>query len=73
MCGIAGVFEYEGRKGIDRATLVEMLSLIEHRGPDDQGTLFSGSFTMGMQRLSIIDLQEGNSPSRMRMGKLRRL
>lgn len=70
MCGIAGVFEYEGRKGIDRATLVDMLSVIEHRGPDDQGTLFSGSFAMGMQRLSIIDLPGGKQPISNEDGKV---
>jgi asparagine synthase (glutamine-hydrolysing) len=70
MCGIAGVFEYEGRKGIDRATLVDMLSVIEHRGPDDQGTLFSDSFAMGMQRLSIIDLPGGKQPISNEDGKI---
>jgi len=70
MCGIAGAFEYEGRKGIDRATLVDMLSVIEHRGPDDQGTLFCGSFAMGMQRLSIIDLPGGKQPISNEDGKI---
>jgi asparagine synthase (glutamine-hydrolysing) len=62
MCGIAGTFEYEGRKRICKATLFDMLSAIEHRGPDDQGVLFSGDLAMGMQRLSIIDLAGGKQP-----------
>jgi asparagine synthase (glutamine-hydrolysing) len=62
MCGIAGVFEYEGRERIGKATLFDMLSTIEHRGPDDQGALFSGDLAMGMRRLSIIDLAGGKQP-----------
>ena len=70
MCGIAGVFEYEGRKGVDRTTLLDMLSAIEHRGPDDQGVLFSGNLAMGMQRLSIIDLAGGKQPISNETGKI---
>jgi asparagine synthase (glutamine-hydrolysing) len=70
MCGIAGVFEYEGRKGVDRTTLFDMLSAIEHRGPDDQGVLFSGNLAMGMQRLSIIDLAGGKQPISNETGKI---
>ncbi len=62
MCGIAGVFEYEGRKQIDKAILFDMLSAIEHRGPDDRGVLFTNDLAMGMQRLSIIDLIGGKQP-----------
>ena len=70
MCGIAGVFEYEGRKGIDKAILLDMLSAIEHRGPDDQGVLFAGDLAMGMQRLSIIDLVGGKQPISNEDGKI---
>ena len=70
MCGIAGIFEYEGRKGIDKAILPDMLSAIEHRGPDDQGVLFSGNLAMGMQRLSIIDLAGGKQPISSEDGKI---
>jgi asparagine synthase (glutamine-hydrolysing) len=70
MCGIAGVFEYEGRKRTSRATLFDLLSAIEHRGPDDQGVLFSGDLAMGMQRLSIIDLVGGKQPISNEDGKV---
>src|ERR1039458_6139482 len=70
MCGIAGVFEYEGRKGTDKATLQDMLLAIEHRGPDDQGVLFSGNVAMGMQRLSIIDLVGAEQPISNETGKI---
>lgn len=70
MCGIAGVFEYEGRKRIDKATLLDMLSAIEHRGPDDRGVLCCGNLSMGMQRLSIIDLAGGKQPIYNEDGKI---
>ncbi|MGB1972321.1 MAG: asparagine synthetase B, partial [Flavobacteriaceae bacterium] len=39
-----------------------MNGLIEHRGPDDSGVWIEGSVAMGMQRLSIIDLESGQQP-----------
>lgn len=62
MCGIAGVFEYKDRKETDRNILFDMLAAIEHRGPDDRGVLLAGNLSMGMQRLSIIDLAGGKQP-----------
>jgi asparagine synthase (glutamine-hydrolysing) len=62
MCGIAGAFQHEGREGIDRHTLSNMLESIHHRGPDDRGLLLCRGLGMGMQRLSIIDLAGGKQP-----------
>ena len=62
MCGIAGIFRYEGRERIEQHVLFDMLAAIEHRGPDDRGVLFAGNLAMGMQRLSIIDLAGGKQP-----------
>lgn len=62
MCGIAGIFAYEGRERIEQHVLFDMLAAIEHRGPDDRGVLFAGNLAMGMQRLSIIDLAGGKQP-----------
>lgn len=40
-----------------------MLSLIRHRGPDDEGVWVSGSIGLGHRRLSIIDLSpRGRNP-----------
>lgn len=39
-----------------------MLSVTKHGGPDDRGTLCCGNLTMGMQRLSIVDLVGGKQP-----------
>lgn len=56
MCGIIG-FNFE-----DRALAKKMLDLTEHRGPDDQALFKSNGFTLGMNRLSIIDLKKGIYP-----------
>jgi asparagine synthase (glutamine-hydrolysing) len=63
MCGIAG-FIGEGKLSHqDRAAVLDrMCRVIEHRGPDDQGTFIKGEAALGMRRLSIIDLAGGHQP-----------
>ncbi len=39
-----------------------MLTAIFHRGPDEDGRLVDGPLAMGMRRLSIIDLADGQQP-----------
>lgn len=62
MCGIAGILELDASRAAPRAVLRDMLRAIVHRGPDDQGELVDRELAMGMQRLSIIDLQDGQQP-----------
>jgi asparagine synthase (glutamine-hydrolysing) len=62
MCGIAGIFEREGRRQADCRVLSNMLAAIVHRGPDDRGIVVDGNLAMGMQRLSIIDVAGGKQP-----------
>ena len=57
MCGIAG---YTGSSIPD--LMPKMLDSIRHRGPDDSGAVSFGSATLGMTRLSIIDLAGGRQP-----------
>jgi asparagine synthase (glutamine-hydrolyzing) len=38
------------------------MAALGHRGPDDQGFFASGNVTLGMRRLSIIDLAGGRQP-----------
>jgi asparagine synthase (glutamine-hydrolysing) len=60
VCGIAGVI---GGNVPDLDQILEtMLSTIEHRGPDDKGTLVVPGIGLGMQRLSIIDIADGHQP-----------
>ncbi|MDT7540278.1 MAG: hypothetical protein QOE33_182 [Acidobacteriota bacterium] len=64
MCGIAGfVNTRDAPPARERADVLErMLSVITHRGPDDQGTLVADHVALGMRRLSIIDLAGGHQP-----------
>ncbi len=39
-----------------------MCSALEHRGPDDEGSVHLDGVTLGMRRLSIIDLAGGHQP-----------
>jgi asparagine synthase (glutamine-hydrolysing) len=39
-----------------------MLARLSHRGPDDEGTETVGNATLGVRRLSIIDLTSGHQP-----------
>jgi len=61
MCGIAGWYDSENTDD-SRVLLSRMLSIIAHRGPDDEGQYFEGPVALGMRRLSIIDVQGGHQP-----------
>ncbi|HEY8952000.1 MAG TPA: asparagine synthase (glutamine-hydrolyzing), partial [Candidatus Dormibacteraeota bacterium] len=39
-----------------------MCSALAHRGPDDEGSVHLDGVTLGMRRLSIIDLEGGHQP-----------
>jgi asparagine synthase (glutamine-hydrolysing) len=61
MCGICG-FNGELSKHIGKKGLTNMLELIKHRGPDDQGIYLEENIGIGMRRLSIIDIENGLQP-----------
>jgi asparagine synthase (glutamine-hydrolysing) len=68
MCGIAGIYRRgerlpaEPERAADRALVAEMLRAIEYRGPDDQGVESVGRATLGVRRLSILDVAGGHQP-----------
>ncbi|MHB8160200.1 MAG: asparagine synthase (glutamine-hydrolyzing) [Thermoleophilia bacterium] len=57
MCGICGFSGFQ-----DEELLGRMLGTLVHRGPDDEGRLSDGDFSLGHRRLSIIDLETGHQP-----------
>jgi asparagine synthase (glutamine-hydrolysing) len=61
MCGICG-FSGDMTNYLGESDLKEMLNVIVHRGPDDEGTYFKNNTALGMRRLSIIDLENGHQP-----------
>lgn len=61
MCGVYGILDTGTRRSRDDA-LARMAEVTIHRGPDDEGRYSDGPFSMGMRRLSIIDLSSGHQP-----------
>lgn len=62
MCGISGVVNRDNSP-VNADVINRMNRLIEHRGPDGNGTFFGSNFALGHQRLSILDLSEdGKQP-----------
>jgi len=62
MCGIVGIFDLNGKRGIDRALLERMNASQIHRGPDEGGVHVEPGLGLGHRRLSIIDLSTGQQP-----------
>ena len=60
MCGICGVAGGDPAAG--RELVARMCSALVHRGPDDEGSVHLDGVTLGMRRLSIIDLEGGHQP-----------
>lgn len=55
MCGIAGQVVLDGGEA-DAALVRAMVERLRHRGPDGEGTYFSGAVGLAHCRLAIIDL-----------------
>lgn len=69
MCGIAGIFNTDGRETSDRH-IRNMTRAIAHRGPDGDGHWIHQSVALGHRRLSIIDLSDaGAQPMHTRDGR----
>jgi len=62
MCGIAGIFDVNGRSEIDLAKLHLMNATLAHRGPDGDGVHREPGIGLAHRRLSIIDLEGGGQP-----------
>ena len=63
MCGIFGYYGFGSSYNSD-SQLVEMGNSIRHRGPDSQGIWHKPELgvALGNQRLSILDLENGDQP-----------
>jgi asparagine synthase (glutamine-hydrolysing) len=67
MCGIAGVFNFDGQSPSpdQHRALADMAEIQRHRGPDDRGHIIDGPCALANQRLSILDLSpHGHMPMR---------
>ncbi len=69
MCGIVGIFSFEGRAPFQEIW-PDLVNHLAHRGPDE-GTWWSdGPFFFGHRRLSILDLEGGSQPMATEDGSL---
>ena len=63
MCGIAGVYNYPlSDESSYEIPMKRMLSVIQHRGPDETGIYLGEKIGLGSVRLSIVDLSTGQQP-----------
>ncbi len=62
MCGIAGIFNLDGRP-VDVRLIHDMTDKIAHRGPDGHDHYIEGNIALGHRRLAILDLSDnGKQP-----------
>ena len=62
MCGICGIYNF-GQEFPELDKVNSMMSLMKHRGPDDEGLWNDDKTVLGFVRLSILDLShEANQP-----------
>jgi len=59
MCGICGVVYQDSERPVDIHILQDM-SRIAHRGPDDEGFYIYLNIGLAVKRLSIIDVAGGH-------------
>jgi len=62
MCGIAGVVARDSDKRLDPTLIDQMVARLHHRGPDDTGVVTLPGVSLGLKRLSIIDVAGGRQP-----------
>lgn len=62
MCGICGVWYFDGSTVADPELVCSMRDQMLHRGPDEAGLYSDGSVSLGFRRLSIIDLRGSHQP-----------
>lgn len=62
MCGICGKVYIDKEHPTDPVLIKNMMDIIQHRGPDDEGMHIARQVGLGHRRLSIIDLNTGRQP-----------
>ena len=62
MCGICGTIPKKAMTLKDSSMVREMTAALFHRGPDGAGYFEDEHLSIGMRRLSIIDLEGGHQP-----------
>lgn len=69
MCGIVGIVSYT-QQSVEEQRLRQMMQVIKHRGPDDEGVFAKDNVGLGHVRLSILDLSmAGHQPMQDETGR----
>ena len=62
MCGITGIINFN-KNLVKETSIRQMMQIMKHRGPDDEGVFLEDNVGFGFVRLSIIDLSSsGHQP-----------
>lgn len=62
MCGICGIVRFDGQS-VAENPIQQMMRVMKHRGPDDEGFFVNADVGLGCVRLSILDLSSaGHMP-----------
>ncbi len=62
MCGIAGIIPHDPAYTPPLEEIDQMIARLHHRGPDDTGSIALAGASLGLKRLSIIDVEGGHQP-----------
>ncbi|MEO0590061.1 MAG: XrtA/PEP-CTERM system amidotransferase [Pseudomonadota bacterium] len=62
MCGVAGLFDPDGKAVFAPERVERMTNALIHRGPDGEGVWTAPGIGLGHRRLSIIDLEGSPQP-----------
>ena len=62
MSGIAGIVERDPARPVDPTQVNRMVETLRHRGPVQHGQLVRPGVGLGMRRLPIIDVRNGQQP-----------
>jgi asparagine synthase (glutamine-hydrolysing) len=62
MCGIVGIVERDLDRPVPVADVERMVRTLNHRGPDEEGSVVLPGVGLAMRRLAIVDLAGGQQP-----------
>jgi asparagine synthase (glutamine-hydrolysing) len=62
MCGIVGIVERDLNRPVPAGDVERMVRTLNHRGPDEQGSVLLPGVGLAMRRLSIVDIAGGQQP-----------
>jgi asparagine synthase (glutamine-hydrolysing) len=62
MCGIVGIVERDLARPVAAGDVQRMVRTLNHRGPDEEGSVLLPGVGLAMRRLSIVDIAGGQQP-----------